>query len=159
MPAGYTIKEIKRMEQDVLKLFLYEAIFQPDSDNLIPFSAIEGPDLSKYVSKFGQQQGDYAFGAFEGAEIVGLVWVRLVEGYGHIDKDTPELNISVLEEHRGKQLGQSLINHMLHKLATEGYHQVSLSVQKANRAVILYHALGFVVHSEDEESKTMRYVL
>ncbi|MGO4938759.1 hypothetical protein ACTQ45_01870 [Fundicoccus sp. Sow4_D5] len=48
---------------------------------------------------------------------------------------------------------------MLHKLAKEGYQQLALSIQKANRAVTLYHALGFGVHSEDEETKKMGYFL
>lgn len=48
---------------------------------------------------------------------------------------------------------------MLHKLAKEGYQQLALSIQKANRAVTLYHALGFGVHCEDEQAQTMCYVL
>lgn len=159
MPRNYMIKELINIHEEILKKFLFEAIFQPDLSNLIPYYVIEEPDLSKYIDQFGKQVGDYAFGAFDTEkEIVGLVWVRLVKGYGHIDKETPELNISVMEGHRGKQLGQALIHQMLSKLATKGYKQVSLSVQKANRALSLYQAIGFEVYSEDEETFTMRYI-
>lgn len=154
------IKELTSIHEEILKQFLYEAIFQPNLSNMIPYSVVEEPDLSKYIDLFGKQVGDYAFGAFDNEKkIVGLVWVRLVKGYGHINKETPELNISVIERHRGNHLGQTLIHQMLSKLATKGYKQVSLSVQKANRALSLYQIIGFEVYSEDEETFTMRYIL
>lgn len=158
MLANFIVKELEQIDFEILEQFLYAAIFQPDPENLIPFSAIKGPDLSKYIEHFGQKPGDFAIGALAGEEVVALVWVRLVKGYGHVDLSTPELNISVLEDYRGQGLGHILMEKMLDKLAVEGFKKVSLSVQKANRALKLYQALGFGVHAEDEETYTMVYV-
>lgn len=153
------IKRLYEIDGDVLKQFLYAAIFQPDPLDIIPFSVVESSDLSQYIDQLFSKKGDYAIGAIDGEALVGLVWVRLVKGYGHVDASTPELNISVLDGYRGRKLGSRLIKTMLALLSEEGFKQVSLSVQKANRAVKLYEELGFTVFAEDEETYTMVYGL
>ena len=37
-------------------------------------------------------------------EIVGAVWVRIMNDYGHIDNETPSFAISLLKEYRNFQL-------------------------------------------------------
>ena len=113
----------------------------------------------KYIDKFGQLIGDYAIVSYDGENPIGLVWMRLVEGYGHVDSKTPELNISILSPYRGKGLGRTLLQSMFQLLKDKDYKQVSLSVQKANRALALYLALGFDIYAEDEETFTMIYSL
>lgn len=149
------VQRIHDMEQEILKKFLYEAIFQPDIKNPIPFSATEQPELRKYIDGFGQQKGDYALGAFYEEQIVGLVWTRLVKGYGYIGSNTPELNISVLSPYRGKNIGSLLLSKMLILLKEKGFEKVSLSVQKANKALKLYEKLGFEIFSADDATYTM----
>ena len=72
--------------------------------------------------------------------------------YGHIDNNTPSLSISLYREYRNKGIGTSLMKEMLKLLRDKGYHQVSLSVQKANYATKMYLKLGFkIIRETDEE--------
>lgn len=155
----YTIKQVNALEYQILQKFLYEALFQPDPKNLFPFSIVETAELNKYIDKFGQLIGDYAIASYDGENPIGLVWVRLVEGYGHVDSKTPELNISILSPYRGKGIGRTLLQSIFQLLKDKDYKQVSLSVQKANRALTFYLALGFEIYTEDEETFTMIYSL
>lgn len=155
----YTIKHVNTLEHRILQNFLYEALFQPDPKNLFPFSIVETAELNKYIDKFVQLIGDYAIASYNGENPIGLVWVRHVEGYGHVDSITPELNISILAPYHGKGIGRTLLQSMLQLLKDKNYKQVSLSVQKANRALILYQVLGFEIYTEDEETFTMIYSL
>ena len=88
-------------------------------------------------------------------KIVGAVWVRIMNDYGHIDDETPSLAISLFEEYRHLGLGKELMKKMLQFLKDKGYKQISLSVQKANYAVHMYRKVGFQVLKENEEEYIM----
>ena len=88
-------------------------------------------------------------------KIVGAVWVRIMNDYGHIDDETPSLAISLYEEYRHFGLGTALMKEMLRFLKNKGYKQTSLSVQKANYAVNMYRKVGFQVIKENEEEYIM----
>lgn len=68
---------------------------------------------------------------------------------------TPSLSISVKAPYRQKGIGTALMQAMLTLLKTEGYKQVSLSVQKANYARKLYLKLGFEIVKTNEEDEIM----
>ena len=72
----------------------------------------------------------------------------MMEDYGHIDKDTPSLAISLLPEYRGQGIGTKLLSNLLSLLYEKGFHQVSLSVQKKNPAFHLYKRAGFQILEE-----------
>ncbi len=76
-------------------------------------------------------------------KIVGAVWVRIMDDYGHIDDSTPSFAISLYKEYRGKGIGTLLMKEMLSALKERGYKQASLSVQKENYAAKMYQKLGF----------------
>ena len=65
----YIIREMQPYEYHLLKDFLYEAIFQPDENNLLPKSIIEKPELKVYIDNFGMAKDDYCLCA----EIEGKV--------------------------------------------------------------------------------------
>lgn len=88
-------------------------------------------------------------------KVVGAIWVRIMNDYGHIDNDTPSLAISLFQEYRGLGIGTALMQKMLEQLKEDGYRQVSLSVQKDNYAVRLYQKTGFEIVSENEEEYIM----
>lgn len=90
----YTIKQVNALEHQILQKFIYEALFQPDPKNIFLFSIVETAELNKYIDKSGQQIGNHAIASYGGENPIVLVCVRLVEGYGHVDSKTPELNIS-----------------------------------------------------------------
>ena len=154
MSMDYWIREIKESEYSVLPDFLYEAIFIPEGTEKPSKSIIEQPELQVYIADFGKSD-DWCLVAEIKEKIVGAVWVRIMNDYGHIDNETPSLAISLYEEYRHFGLGTALMKEMLQFLKDKGYKQTSLSVQKANYAVNMYRKLGFEVIKENEEEYIM----
>ncbi|MCM1167024.1 MAG: GNAT family N-acetyltransferase [Lachnospiraceae bacterium] len=152
---NYAIRAIKAEEYPVLDDFLYEAIFIPEGAERPPKSIINEPALQVYVKDFGKMPDDRCLVAEYGGEIVGAVWVRIMDDYGHVDDDTPSFAISLYEEHRGRGVGTELMRKMLELLRAEGYEKVSLAVQKANYAVKMYKRLGFETVGENEDEYIM----
>ena len=149
------IREMQRAEYPVLEKFLYEAIFVPNGVEPPPKSIIYRPELQVYISGFGTSEHDISLVADINDKIVGAVWVRIMNDYGHIDDNTPSFAISVYKEYRGKGIGTALMKEMLSILKWRGYEQASLSVQKANFAAEMYRKLGFQVIGENEEEYLM----
>lgn len=92
-------------------------------------------------------------------KVVGAVWVRIMNDYGHIDDNTPSLAISIYKEYRGLGIGTAMIKEMLVLLKSHEYSRVSLSVQKANYAANMYLKIGFKIIRENEEEYIMVYCL
>ena len=46
-------------------------------------------------------------------KVVGAVWLRVIDDYGHIDDDTPSLSISVYKGYRNLGIGKALIKNVL----------------------------------------------
>ena len=150
----YKIREIKESEYSVLSDFLYEAIFIPKGMEKPPKSIIEQSELQVYIADFGKAD-DWCWVAEVKEKIVGAVWVRIMNDYGHIDDETPSLAISLYDEYRSLGIGTALMEAMLQFLKDKGYKKTSLSVQKANYAVTMYRKIGFKVVSETEEEYIM----
>lgn len=152
---NYIIREIRTNEYFLLNEFLYEAIFVPEGEEAPPRSVINLPELQVYVADFGRFRSDRAYVAEIDGKVVGAVWVRIMNDYGHIDDDTPSFAVSLYKEYRGLGIGTALMRQMLSTLKSDGYKQASLSVQKANPAVKMYQKLGFTAYAENEEEYIM----
>ena len=150
----YIIREIKKEEYVLLEHFLYEAIFIPESMEKPPKAIIEQSELQVYIADFGKED-DWCLVAEVKGKIVGAVWGRIMNDYGHIDDETPSLAISLYGEYRHLGIGTALMKAILHLLKEKGYKQTSLSVQKENYAVNMYQKIGFKVVSETEEEYIM----
>lgn len=155
----YIIREMKEQEYTLLNDFLYEAIFIPDGVEAPARDIINEPELQVYVSGFGSQKDDLCLVAEVNAKIIGAVWVRDMNDYGHIDDGIPSFAISLYEEYRGKGIGTELMKRMLARLKTKGYKKASLSVQKMNYAAKMYQKIGFEIIGESEEEYIMVYLL
>lgn len=105
----------------VLDTFLYEAIFIPECVSAPSKDIINQPDLQVYVKDFGKNKGDLCLVAQVSDKIVGAVWVRIMNDYGHIDNETPSFAISLLKEYRNYGIGTELMKQMLMKLKLAGY--------------------------------------
>lgn len=151
----YIIREMKKEEYCLLSNFLYEAIYIPDGVEPPPKSIINSPELQEYIFEFGKRKHDKALVAETQRKIVGAIWVRIMNDYGHIDNDTPSLAMSVSKEYRGLGIGSSLLKELLSALKSAGYLKISLSVQKANYAVKMYKQAGFTVVDENSEEYIM----
>lgn len=142
-------------EMDLLKDFLYEAIFIPEGVLPPPREIIEQPELRIYYEEFGSGPADYCFVAEAAGRVVGAVWTRIMNDYGHVDDETPSFAISLIPEYRGRGIGTRLLKQMLSFLGEKGYRQASLAVQKANYAVRMYEKAGFRTVAENEEEYIM----
>lgn len=150
----YQIREIRKSEYPILSDFLYEAIFIPEGMNRPPKSIINRPELQVYTADFGKPD-DYCLVAETKEKVVGAVWARIMDDYGHIDDTTPSLSISIYKEYRHSGIGTALMEAMLRLLRGNGYRQVSLSVQKENYAVGMYKKAGFQVVRENQDEYIM----
>ena len=155
----YTIREIQKQEYPLLDNFLYEAIFIPEGIEPPPKTIITSPELQVYVERFGESIDDLGLVAEVDGKIVGAVWVRSMNDYGHIDAETPSLAISLYKDYRGFGIGTAMMKEILALLKSHGYSRVSLSVQKANYAAKMYLKIGFEIVKENEEEYIMVYYL
>ena len=151
----YSIRKIKENEIKILEDFLYEAIFIPEGVKPPAKEIIFQPELQVYISDFGKCKGDIGLVAERNDKIVGAVWARIMNDYGHIDAETPSFAISLLKQYRNYGIGTNLMEQMLKKLKMQGYKQVSLSVQKMNYAVHMYLKVGFEIVDENDEEYIM----
>lgn len=151
----YTIRKIRTSEYDVLADFLYEAIYIPEEIESPPREIINQPELQVYITDFGKRKGDFCFVAEVSDSIVGAVWVRIMNDYGHIDDETPSFAISLYKDYRNQGIGTALMKAMLNLLKAENYKQASLAVQKANYAVKMYKNVGFEIVDENTEEYIM----
>ena len=149
------LRHLRTDETDFLQDFLYEAIYIPKGTEPPARDIIENPELKLYYENFGMGIADYCIVADDDGKVVGAVWSRIMNDYGHIDDDTPSLAISLYKEYRGQGIGTRLMREMLTLLKENGYKRASLAVQKANYAVRMYKKLGFKTISENNEEYIM----
>ncbi len=151
----YRIREMEKKEYPMLEDFLYEAIYIPKGVNPPPKSIIQNEELQVYIRNFGAEKDDKCFVAEVNNNIVGAVWVRIMNDYGHIHDDTPSFAVSLYKDYRGYGIGTELMKAMLNHLKISKYRQCSLAVQKANYAVKMYLNVGFEIVDENAEEYIM----
>ena len=99
------IRELREDETVLLKEFLYEAIYVPAGTLPPERSIIEQPELAIYFENFGNDPADNCLVAKVNGKVVGAVWTRIMNDYGHVDDDTPSMAISLHKEYREKGIG------------------------------------------------------
>ena len=155
----YQIRPIREAEIPQLKDFLYNAIFIPEGVAAPPMEIVEDESLQIYIRNFGQEPDDRCLVAVSNDRVVGAIWSRIMNDYGHIADDTPSIAISLYKEYRNQGIGTALLQQMLSLLKADGYKSVSLSVQKANYAMKMYQKAGFQVISDDTDEAIMKCTL
>ena len=150
------IRKVQTNEYGQLVDFLYEAIFVKEGEVPPNRDIVNQPELSIYIDEFGEYKDDEALFYVLNGRAVGAIWVRIMDDYGHIDRQTPSLAMSVLKPYRHQGIGRQLLQAMLALLKQKGYERVSLSVSKENTVAIhLYQKLGFLTLLEREEDLLM----
>ena len=149
------LRELRKDETGLLKDFLYEAIFVPEGVEAPDRSIIERPELALYYKDFGSGPADNCIVAEADGKVVGAVWTRIMDDYGHVKDDIPSFAISLYKEYRGKGIGTMMMRQMLQLLKTQGYKKASLAVQKENYAVKMYEKAGFKTVKENDEEFIM----
>ena len=148
-------RELMSSEYDLLKDFLYEAIYIPPGVEPPNRTIVEQPELALYYDGFGTGRADHCLVAEDAGKVIGAVWTRIMDDYGHVDDETPSFAISLYSAYRGKGIGTAMMRDMLDLLRQQGYQKASLAVQKANYAVRMYEAVGFQTVDENEEEYIM----
>ena len=148
-------RELRETETGLLQDFLYEAIFIPAGVEPPPREIIKQPELKIYYEGFGTGRADHCIVADDNGKVIGAVWTRIMNDYGHVDDETPSFAISLFKEYRGQGIGTRLMLMMLDLLKEKGYKRASLAVQKANYAVRMYKKVGFEIVDENEEEYIM----
>ncbi len=149
------IRKLSDKETELLKDFLYEAIFIPEGVEPPPREIIEQPELKLYYEDFGTGRADNCIVADDDGRVIGAVWTRIMDDYGHVDDDTPSFAISLYREYRGLGIGTRLMREMLKLLKEQGFEKASLAVQKENYAVRMYEKVGFRTVDENSEEYIM----
>ena len=149
------IRKLYPEEADLLRDFLYEAIFIPEGVAPPARDIVERPELRIYYDDFGTGPADHCLVAEAAGRVVGASWVRIMNDYGHVDDETPSFAISLIPEYRGRGIGTRLMKEMLTMLKDCGFKQTSLAVQKANYAVRMYKEVGFKIIDENDEEFIM----
>ena len=149
------LRTLRKEETELLKDFLYEAIFIPEGVEPPDISIIEQPELSIYYDDFGSGNADNCIVAEDNGKVIGAVWTRIMNDYGHVDNETPSFAISLYKEYRGEGIGTELMRKMISLLKEQGYKKASLAVQKANYAVKMYKKVGFKIIDENSEEYIM----
>ena len=122
------LRELRKNEIDLLPDFLYEAIFIPEGVNPPAREIIELPELKIYYEDFGKGKADSCIVADDNGKVIGAVWTRIMNDYGHVDDDTPSFAISLYREYRGQGIGTHMMKEMLALLREKGYARPSLAV-------------------------------
>ena len=162
--------EIRLARADDLP-FLWEMLFEAAAVSetvraLGKEQALLLPEVRKYLEGWGRA-GDEAVIAFaRGGQRVGAAWARCFSaerrGFGFVAPEVPELSVAVIQGMRGQGVGGALIKELMRRVRAAGYKAISLSVDRQNRAVTLYHRLGFQdagISRPEESSVTMLAVL
>ena len=150
------IRPLLPEEVSQLTNFLYHAVFVPDEQQPPPLSIVRTPFLQAYIEDFGKRQQDYALVAEKHGQIIGAVWVRILDDpLFH----TPTLAFSLLPAYRGQGIGTALFSTMLDTLKQKDMARVCLSVQKQNPAFRLYQRAGFsLVEDRGDEAILLRFL-
>jgi len=154
-----TYQPIKKSEHYFLEAMLYEALFVPEGQPKFPKSIIHRPEIYKYIRDWNQNKFDIAIVAKCESELIGAVWGRLFDaenqGNGFVDAETPEISMAIQSEFRGRGIGTELLQQIEKAYLEIGVKQLSLSVDKRNRARVLYERNGYEFFTDLETAVTL----
>ena len=86
--VDYIIRPLYPEEIHLLRDFLYEAIFIPEGVEPLPRDVVDLPELKLYIQDFGKKQDDCCLVVEYDGKVVGAVWTRIMNDYGHVDDET-----------------------------------------------------------------------
>ncbi|MDK1474838.1 GNAT family N-acetyltransferase [Streptomyces sp. 549] len=160
----YALRPAAPEDAGFLTDMLLEAVnWQPGRTPMTREQALDEPLIAHYISGW-PLPGDLGLvaetpGPDGTPRPAGAAWMRLFPaadaGYGFVAEDIPELTLAVAPGQRGRGLGRALLRALGAQAAAAGHSQLSLSVERANRAAKLYAAEGYTTVASGPVSDTM----
>lgn len=161
MSSNYTTRLAAISDALLLRELLYEAVTgvgraKPSKDEVL-----SDDKVLAFVEGWGGRAGDRGVVAESNLEPVGAAWCRVFDGDdpegGFVGGQTAELLIALLPEHRGKGVGDLLLNALLARVDEDDGHGLGLNVPRANLpAVSLFRRHGFEVTRDADGVLTMQ---
>ncbi len=146
-----------------LEDMLVEAANWPSHPDRSREETLSDPAVAHYVDGWPRAT-DMGVVALEGQErAIGAAWLRFFPesdpAYGFVRADIPELAIGVVSDRRGQGVGRALLRALADMARRRGVEYISLSVERANPAAMLYRAEGYQVVDRREHADTMLLAL
>jgi GNAT superfamily N-acetyltransferase len=108
---------------------------------------LAAPENAHYVEGWPRPSDAGVVAEDEDGEPVGAAWYRFFDeddpGYGFVDPSIPEVAIGVVAGHRSQGIGTLLLDRLHAMARDQGVRALSLSVETANPAYLLYARLGY----------------
>ncbi|MEG0385007.1 MAG: GNAT family N-acetyltransferase [Solibacillus sp.] len=143
---NFKIRNLEKKDIPFLRDMVYESAFVPEGQKPFPRTILDDPSVSKYVERWGKRNGDIGLIAENDEQAIGAIWLRqfdkVQKGYG--DDETPEIGIAILQDFRGKGIGNALMHALEAEAKNYGYQKLCLSVDPRNPACRLYEQRGYV---------------
>ena len=109
----YNIREMKKQERILLNEFLYEVTFIPEGMQAPKRNIINQPELQVDVADLEDKKDDICFVAEVEKIVIGAVWGRDMDDYGHVEEGIPSFAISLYKEYRGYGMGTEFMKKCL----------------------------------------------
>ena len=142
-----------------LEDMLVEAANWPSHPGRSREETLSDPAVAHYVDGWPRAT-DLGVVALEDQErAIGAAWLRFFPeadpAYGFVRADIPELAVGVVSDRRGQGVGRALLRALADKAQLRGVEYISLSVERANPAAMLYRAEGYQVVDSRDHADTM----
>jgi GNAT superfamily N-acetyltransferase len=152
--SAVSYRALRQDDVEHVKWALWEAVTWDPGRELPPYDVvIDHPELVRYHRDWGRH-GDAGVVAEAGGAVIGVAFYRLFDesdhGHGYVDDETPELAIAVADGFRGGGVGSRLMGALADRARADGIARLSLSVDAANPARLLYERLGYREISRDD---------
>lgn len=158
MSDGVTVRAAAAGDADFLADMLVEAANWPSHVDRPRAETLADPAIAHYVAGWPRAT-DLGVVAVGGGRPVGAAWLRFFTeaepAYGFVRADVPELAIGVVAERRGRGVGRTLLRALADAARSAGIERISLSVERANRAIELYRAEGYRTVCSRDHADTM----
>jgi ribosomal protein S18 acetylase RimI-like enzyme len=158
MGDGPEIRTAGPDDAEFLTNMLVEAANWPSHVDRSRAETLADPAIAHYVAGWPKDT-DLGVVAIDEDRPVGAAWLRLFSetepGYGFVAADVPELAIGVVADRRGRGVGRALLRALADTARLAGIESISLSVERANRAIGLYRAEGYRTVATGDHADTM----
>lgn len=154
-----TIRAAEAGDARFLEDMLVEAANTPSHPGRSRADTLADPGVAHYLHGWPRATDLGVVAVEDGRRPVGAAWLRFFSeadpSFGFVDTEVPELAIGVVAHRRGHGVGGKLLHALAEIARRRGIARISLSVERANPAAVLYHSQGYRVVESRDHADTM----